>query len=854
MPLDWQKLQGGPGFKGLLRRRQMQVDDLAYFQVLQNVDGYGGSLAKRPGTQFVNGWGTYTNVISPAGQRYVNVADGSGFATGQVVYVGETAYVVTGAGSDYVQINTNLPSDLGVGAPIIQVFPATGPIQTLFQAVYRNTHKYLYAAVNCRPMIVKAGQPLTPALLTTPSISTVSGVPSPTTAYVNCVDGVQVGDWISIGNTPSYSVQVTQVSTSPQKLVWDPPIPGTLGPPLGTIIVLGPIRTQQSVPPPEMVQYSNQTFLTAGLQSDGATPPHFWSTAPMVIRETTTAGPVGHRCGLKPPVTPLQSTIAGTIAVPGMTNGGNYGYRARYYNSTTGQESEGGPELSVNLSTGNAVMITIYGSPDSQCDQIHLYRTSFNGGGAWYRVLQVRYPGGFSGNYTSIIPNPGAATTVAVVDDTPDPSLGSQMRDLLDACIPDSVSLLAIWGQANRLIGIDLVQNSVFYSDQPDLRTGALKGESWPVNNQIFVSYDDGDQLTGLASFFDSVLVFKNHSIWRITGVPPNITIEPLHFRQDQTATGCGSQRQILVDHDDVIYRGMDAIYELNRYQGQAQGFQSQRLSLPIDEALQQGFDIGNEEPVGHGVYFRYKRQVRFFETTQDCFVLQFESDVVGNPLGWSTWLMTMPDVAPMPFAPAGPRCSCVAIYDPTVFRGWASPFLGPTVEAAVFIAIDGGLVLQMDIGTCDYGFNPYEVLISPPQVAPAGRGLGARGRAIDFQVQQINAAMPTFEFLTDWMVQTGDYPSDAVIIPFALVDGLNVSMGANQIDLIGVPLPAFDNVSVLCIAPGHLHQWFFRENSVSSYYRIMGWTYWFQALATQAVWRQNVATQPANIMRVPNP
>jgi len=871
MPTEWQKVQGGPAFRGLLRRRQMQLDDLQYFEALQNVDTYGGAIAKRAGSQLVNGYATVFTSPGNISDTVLTVRDGQGFTASQPVYIGSGTYTVIAKTATTISISPGLTAGQSINTPIVQAFPwvntATTPpsipnIQTLFQAVYRNGDKWQLASINSAPFVVKAGQapyPMDRSYLPTLPPVIVRATPAPTTtsARISWGEGIKAGDWICIGAAGrdgqyARGVQVQSVAVTTgldADITWSPAMQAA--PASGDYLYYyTPTVNNSAQPPPEFVQYGNYTFMVGGLMSD--TLGHGWPTTPIVFRQTGTPTPAPgatlymNTAGIHPPTTP--PLIDYYVLPDGGLLNATYKYRIRFFNSKTGQESEGGPNTTATVTGSfNAVSLFINGSPDPQVDQIHIYRTVAGGDGQWYRVQNVHLFPPSTSPLTNVIANPLTGSALQVWDVTPDTQLGEVMRDFQDNQMQTSISLLAIWGQANRLIGLDRVQNSVWYSDQPDLATGRLKGESWPVNNQIFISYDDGDPLTGIASFFDSVLIFKEHSVWRITGIPPDIKIEPLHFRQDQTATGCLSQRLILVDHDEVIYRGSDAIYELNRFEGQAEGFKSQRLSLPIDELVQAGFNNAIEAPVAHAVYYRYKRQARFWETTRRALVLQFESTVEGEPFGWMKWIADVPTVPGMPTSPAGPRCSCISRYDSTVVRGVTSPLMpGSMVDAVNFVAIDGGIIVQLDIGTADYGCGLYEVQIAPLRFSPATRGVPARGRAIDWQVQQVNGTTAGIEVLTDWM-------TSKVSTPLILVDGLNTFAPA-QIDLIGMPVPAFDTLATLIIAPGHHHEFFWRESDLASYYRIQGWTYWFQPLSKKAVWRKAKQTTPAPIITTPTP
>jgi hypothetical protein len=860
MARNWQKVDIGPEFKGLLRRRQMQLEDPTWFQEFRNVDCYGGTLGKRFGMQLVNGYGSYV-VASPAPTTTaVPVADCQGFVVGQTITVrGSTTAtiastddaVVAGPGG-VLNLTAPLPFVPVAGDTVVQAFIA-GPIQTLFQAIYRDQSKRFLAAINNMPYYVLKGT-APGALPTGFPITQVFYADPPPAVNLGTLwlkePNITIGDWVWIPSLSNYNGRVWGWYGA---ALIDPPLPSW--PAHGTPVYLYPQRgTVASVSSgfhylPEMVQYGNMTHYTSGPQDrtihlngapDNLTPRDVpLPNMPLIIEKNGTV----RRHGIKPGQIFWDPAVPGTVPTVESVNvtggalipGQKYKYRFRYVNRVTGQESEGSIEQGIQIDAGdNAVRILLPKSSDPQVTDIRLYRTTANGGGAWYRVHPVYGPDGTTS--LSFVSN----ATQYIHDKLPDNQLGAQMRNLQDYTIADTVAILAIWGQANRLVGIDPVNNWVVYSDQPDLQTGQLKGESWPVNNQIFVSYDDGDRLTGIAAFFDSLLIFKEHSVWRITGVPPDLTIAPVHFRQDQTGAGALNQRSIVVDHNEVMFRGTDAIYQLNRFQGQAEGFESKRVSIPIDDLLQDQIDVGaTERQVDqHAVYFRFKRQLRVWLTTDRLAVLQFEAGAQGEPLGWAEWEMGKPP--PVAGWLTGLVCSCIARYDPGIFRGSIfDTLLISKLDSGVFAATPEGVVLQMDIGQADYGCVPHEVWIKSLFFAPGGRGMGARVRAIDWQVAAINDATTTLRVETDFLrsvagIQAGTEahmpvpPEPAIIHHFP-----------DTVDVIAAERYQYRMYSTLFVAPGQYHQFSWREQSLSSMYRIAGLVYWFQALPEAVVRRR---------------
>jgi len=861
VPRNWQKIEGGPDFKGLLQRRQAQIEDLAYWAQLQNVDCYGGTLGKRFGTQVVNGYGTTT--VDGSTTTTIEVVDSSGFRVGSTVHVDGTLTFVSAVGGGYITVSPALTTAPLRDISVVQVLGG-GSIETLFQAMYRDGVKKLYAAIAGGPHVIATGATPTVVgnIMPVTKVGTTGSALGSTQINLESGNGIVIGDWI---NFPTLSAEVFQVKTIYYYvIIIDRSLPFAV--PAGTTVNLFPQRSEPT-PLPEFVQYGNRTQMTGGIRAIGASPKV--PLTPIVIeqRATYVVGTLQYRRhGVKPPygygpgdipTNPEAAVAPSPVGTsPGaLVPGAQYEYRFRYYNSVSGQESEGCLPAQITTDDINrAGHMWLGHSPDPQVDQIRLYRTSANGGGAWYRVLKfVAWKAGTYQVVTTLANPPqvpGFAGAVEVYDISADDELGAQMRDLMDFCIPDTVSVLGIWGQANRLIGIDQVTNTVVYSDQPDLQSGAFKGEAWPVNNQIFVSYDDGDVLTGIATFMDAVLIFKQHSVWRIVGIPPDIQIQAVHFRQDATAAGAMSHRSICVDHDEVIFRGTDAVYHLSRYEGQDEGFQSKRVSLPIDDLMQDHLQGSELQIIPHAVFYRLKRQFRLWITSVRCLVFQFDATVAGEGLGWSEWQLSPAAASLLGNDGVTVRCSCIARYDATVFRGNISnDMLVSPLDAGVFLGTASGAVLQMDIGQADYGGMAYPVFLRSLRFAPGGRGSGARIRALDWQVSALNVANPTIAFWSDILSPrnvTAEMPVDSgdtsTVIP------------PDAVDIISAEEVPYKMFSTLVIVPGQFHYFMWLEQNAYSMYRILGWTLWFQALPEATVRRQVLQTLPETVETEPEP
>lgn len=94
----------------------------------------------------------------------------------------------------------------------------------------------------------------------------------------------------------------------------------------------------------------------------------------------------------------------------------------------------------------------------------------------------------------------------------------------------------------NRLFGAAKNSSVVAFSD-------AGNPASWPVVNIQNINTDDGQQITGLKSYLDSIVVFKERSVWYILGEPlgagTNTTVGNLQLKQADCEVGCSSFRTI---------------------------------------------------------------------------------------------------------------------------------------------------------------------------------------------------------------------------------------------------------------------------------------------------------------------
>lgn len=706
-----------PDWAGLYSRRQKLPSEGYYAEVARNVQFFGGAIAKRGGTNVVNGW----TAVTLAGWTTTvgSVDDASGFlASDSVTFFGIGTRTVLSVVGNVVTLTAPLPSAPGANVQVVTSLSANGRspgnllsrIDALFQALWRDGTTNLlaiYGGDNTSIPMDVVDMKAQPTSITRAPPSTTVNVNwgGPTTGTLTTVESLQVGDTIRVrvgatAVTRGQSVVSSVVGGLGGTVVVNPPFAGT---PQAADVVefMGSVPTavRSNV---HLVQYANLTHLFSDTYQ------------PRKVRKLANGTLQVERHGVRPPTNgmTLAAGAAGTL-------NGTYLYRLKYRNSQTGAESESDNGLSAPITVANQQvnLSNLPVSPDPQVDKKRLYRTVAGGQAAWFLVTEM--------------PN----TAVVYTDNTADIALPTTpMRLFLDNAIPDTASVATLWPHANRLVAIN--GTSVIYSDRPDLDSGFLKGESWPVNNQIFVNYDDGDVITAIAPLFDSLLIFKRHSVWRVVGIPPNITIEPVSFRTDRTGIGCLSQKTLITNENEVMFAAQDGVYMVGRYTGVQQGFESRRLTRAIDD-LYQGIVLGNSNLM-HAVYFRQFRQLRLFVPLFDanttdptqCLVYQFEglTPDPGSAFGWSQW-----DFSGLG-TPDGITASVVVTNN---------------VADRVYFAAQNGQVYTMDTGTHDSALVvTFQYKIKTFQ--PGGDGIPARGRRLEVAVSPqtaVGALPPTFQW-----------------------------------------------------------------------------------------------------------
>jgi len=115
----------------------------------------------------------------------------------------------------------------------------------------------------------------------------------------------------------------------------------------------------------------------------------------------------------------------------------------------------------------------------------------------------------------------------------------------------------------NRIYCANLNSSTVYFSD-------AGNPSSFPVNNFILINTNDGQNITGIDDILDNLVIFKDESVWILTGEPlgagNTTTIGNLQLRQANSPVGCSAFRTIAKVEQTLFFMHYSGIYALQNY------------------------------------------------------------------------------------------------------------------------------------------------------------------------------------------------------------------------------------------------------------------------------------------------
>lgn len=115
----------------------------------------------------------------------------------------------------------------------------------------------------------------------------------------------------------------------------------------------------------------------------------------------------------------------------------------------------------------------------------------------------------------------------------------------------------------NRVYAANKNSSTLYFSDAGD-------PTSFPVNNFIAINTNDGQNITGIDDILDNLDIFKDESVWILTGEPlgagNTTTIGNLQLRQANSSVGCSAFRTICKVEQTLFFMHHSGLYALQNY------------------------------------------------------------------------------------------------------------------------------------------------------------------------------------------------------------------------------------------------------------------------------------------------
>lgn len=223
-----------------------------------------------------------------------------------------------------------------------------------------------------------------------------------------------------------------------------------------------------------------------------------------------------------------EATVAAAVSAGGSVNDGVHGYLFTWRDSVTGAESSVGLfTLDATTGAGNNT-VTLSDLPTTDqigVDQLRIYRTK--AGGSVYYLLATKTPG-----------------TASHVDTAADSTLVTVLNEYT--------------GHAGPSVYVLEHDERVWCLGQTGYETRALYSERGSAgafyrNNYVYAGRNDGDRLVAGASLGSVLVLFKERSIWTVTG-------PPFAARRLVDGEGCVAGATVATSPMGVFYLGAGGV------------------------------------------------------------------------------------------------------------------------------------------------------------------------------------------------------------------------------------------------------------------------------------------------------
>ena len=311
----------------------------------------------------------------------------------------------------------------------------------------------------------------------------------------------------------------------------------------------------------------------------------------------------------RPSSAPTVTAVANGIKV--LT--GDYDYKYSYYSSTWGQESPSSNASAVVSPDGQDVQLTDWdiSTCDARVDKFRIYRRRIDTNESeWRLVTEIAKPGN---------------TTDIHEDDEAD----NDLSNLYNAPLSYSTAL--------PNMSFMTYQNGVLFmvsKTSPDRIYVSMPGRPWVVTYFLTVEGTDGqdtEAITGLAAFQGVVVVFKENSIWILSGDDVG------NFRAQRVVShvGCRSHHSIQCIDNLIYFLSEEGIFAFD-------GANATEISRPVQPLLldrnfsRDAFCISTHDYENNALIWSFASAG---ETTNDTTIVFFYRNTAETQMpSWAQW------------------------------------------------------------------------------------------------------------------------------------------------------------------------------------------------------------------------
>ena len=285
-----------------------------------------------------------------------------------------------------------------------------------------------------------------------------------------------------------------------------------------------------------------------------------------------------YNVGIEAPTNaPTCQLISGTLT-------GTYAYVYVYYSSTFNTRGNPSPVSATISPSGQGIKVTYVESSDPQVGKIEIYRT--------FSLEEGEEPSKFY--LVDVVDNESGY----IEDNTPDSDLGSEVS--WDYYVPSKAKYVAIY--KNRMFYANIAGDS--YGESLVMYSEINNPDAIAENNYEYFDRGDGEEITGIASLPDYLVIFKPSKFFMISG-----DFDLKRLVSSKYDIGCIAPYAIIQLEDKIVFLSKQGWFSFD-------GENLVNISKTIaDKLIKDGYISESKMTKWSGVYYPAKNQIRFLAT-----------------------------------------------------------------------------------------------------------------------------------------------------------------------------------------------------------------------------------------------